>query len=80
MNKETKKKPTKDKNIPVFKMRLAEEPIDSLYWRDSLGEEYKWIEGQGWLVTNKTIGPYRIRNICKIVKTIRVSNFRGGKP
>lgn len=56
--------------VPVFERRLAE--IDSPFWYDSLGEEYKWIEGKGWLVTNEKIGKYHIRNICKIVETVKV--------
>ena len=65
-----------EEEVPVFNKRLAEEPIDSPYWYDSLGEEYKWIEGHGWIITNETIGPYRIRNICKIVETVKVDKER----
>jgi hypothetical protein len=52
--------------------RLANAPIDSPYWHDSLGEEYIFIAGNEWIVVNEKIGPYRIRHICKIVDSVKI--------
>ena len=61
-----------DKKIPIQWLDLALLPIDSPHWKSKDGTEYFYYADKDWIVTNEIIGPYRIRSIAKIIKTIKI--------
>ena len=59
--------------IPISWLDLAQQPVDSPYWKANDGTEYFYYADNKWLVTNEFIGPYRVRGIYKLVKEFKVS-------
>ncbi len=58
--------------IPAKELQIANFPIDSPYWYSSSGEEYENMSDAHWYVINVNLGPYRLRHICKIMKSIKI--------
>jgi len=59
--------------IPPIESWWAMQPIDSLYWHSSSGEEYLYVSDAHWVVLNEKIGPFRLRRVCKVIADFKIN-------